>query len=121
LGTSKLLASPGVSDWIITPNHPRHVTRLGQLRHDRLGQVDGDREADADGAADLAEDGRVHLDGLAPPIDRRSPTVTGVDRGIGLDEAVVRCLTDHAARGARLESIDASSVVALRESRMNRG
>src|SRR5262249_38187637 len=47
-------------------------------------------------AAALADEGGVDADRLALAVDERATAVTGVDRGIGLDEVVVRPLTDHA-------------------------
>ena len=71
-----------------------------ELGQHRLGEVDRDREADAHRAAALRHDRGVDADRLAARVDEWPAAVARIDRRIGLDEVVVRALTDHAPLGA---------------------
>src|SRR5690606_33310341 len=57
---------------------------------DRLGLLGRNREADADIAAGGRVDRRVDADDVAVEIEHRAARIAEIDRGIGLDIAVVR-------------------------------
>src|SRR4029077_13563967 len=73
-----------------TEPRARHVSALLELGYQLLGEVDRDRESDADAAAAAAEYGRVDADDPAVLIEERATGVARVDRGVGLNEVVVR-------------------------------
>ena len=72
----------------------RHVTGGAKLRQHVLERVDGDGKADA---ATLGLDDGVDADDLAAQVEERAAAVAGVDRGVGLDEIVVRARADRRA------------------------
>src|SRR5262249_1106431 len=61
-----------------------------ELRQQLLHQIHGNREADPDVAARAAVYRRIDSHDLAADVDERSAGITGINRGVGLDEAVVR-------------------------------
>ena len=71
---------------------------LLQLAEDLAGEVARHGEADALVAAALAEDRRVDADQLAARVDERAAGVAGIDRGVGLDEVLVRAPTPRLVR-----------------------
>ena len=73
---------------------PGHLPLGLQVRQD------GFRHADRDGEPNslpLRNDRRVDADHLALHVEERSPAVSRVDGGVGLDEIVIRPRADHAA------------------------
>ena len=88
----------------VLDHHPEPTTHdlaLGaQLLDDRLGEIRGNREADSHVATGFAEDRAVDADHLAVDVQQRAARIAGIDRGIRLNEVIVRALADHAALGA---------------------
>jgi hypothetical protein len=64
-----------------------HEALLSQLREHRLHGVDGDRAADTVRAR---ANGGVHADHTTVDLEERPAAVARVDRGIGVDELIVR-------------------------------
>jgi hypothetical protein len=74
-----------------------HRLTLLELRQDLLRHVDRHREADR---VRLRIDRRVDADDFTREVEQRPARVAGIDRRVGLDEVVVRTLSDVAAGGA---------------------
>src|SRR5262245_43950867 len=66
-----------------------HLAELAQLIDDGDRVLGRDRKADADRAARWRVDRRVDADDLAVHVEQRAAGIAAVDRGIGLDVAVV--------------------------------
>src|SRR5512141_1666764 len=75
----------------------RHLPLVLQLLKDRLGELDRRGEPDPLSALD---DRRVDPDDIALQVEEGAARVPGVDRGVGLDEVVVRPGADDPSLGA---------------------
>ena len=66
-----------------------HLTVFNELVHDAADHIDRDRKADTDVAAGARQDCRIDADQFAAQIHQGAAGVSGVDRGVGLDEILV--------------------------------
>ncbi len=73
---------------------------VGQLLGDPLGEVDRDGETDTFVSAAVGGNRGVDADDFAVEVHQRTAAVAGVDRGIGLDEALALVESDSAPLGA---------------------
>jgi hypothetical protein len=71
-------------------------SEIENLAHDRACDLRGYRETDADIATRATDNRRIDTDQFAAQIHERTPRITGVDRGVGLDEVFVPIATDTA-------------------------
>src|SRR6185369_1394237 len=78
----------------------RNFAFAAQLRQQLFHEIDGYRKTDPDVAAAPGEYRGVDPDHFAAQIDQRAARVSRVDRGVGLNEVVVRALIDMAPFGA---------------------
>ena len=75
------------------------LAELAQRIHHADHGLGGHREADADRAAGRRDDQRVDAYDLAVEIEQRAAGIAAIDRGVGLDVAVVRSGIDVAVAG----------------------
>ena len=66
------------------------MARRDQLCHHGAGEIDRDGKPVAGIESGLTGDRRIDADDLAPHVDQRSSRVTGIDRGVGLNEVLNR-------------------------------
>ena len=102
----KLAAISSVTSWMPTPSQPRRFPELGELFDHRLGEVARHGKADAERGAAFGDDGGVDADHLAVHVEQRAAGIALVDRGVGLDVAVVRAGLDVAVACRTIPSGD---------------
>src|SRR5208282_1785545 len=75
-----------------------YLAVLDQMTRDELGAVDGDRKADSLRGQDNR---RVDADYLAARVDQRSAGVTGIQRGVGLDNVIHQSARSRPERSSK--------------------
>src|SRR5690606_27630304 len=80
------------------------LAKLTQLADDANRKLRRDREANADRATGGRDDRRIDADDLAVHVEQRATRITAVDRGVSLDEVVIRAGINVAA--ARRDNAD---------------
>src|SRR5690606_6214903 len=83
---------------------PSSLAKFAQLADDANRKLRRDREANADRATRGRDDRRIDADDLAVHVEQRATRITAVDRGVSLDEVVIRAGINVAA--ARRDNAD---------------
>ncbi len=83
------------------------MTLADDLRHNAIDHINGDRKADACAGAGWRDDGGVDADQPSGGVKERSTGITGIDRGVGLND--VRDFPAPTGRQMTLERADDSS------------